>query len=518
MSKIVGIDLGTTFSVIAILNDVGKPEVLANYETNQKVTASAIYIDPDNKKVQVGEKALNYLKTDPDKVITAIKQKMSDEVVYSLSKGDWIDKNTSDKDEDEYSPAQLSSFILSKLKEFNPETKDVIITVPAMFGEAGRLATQDAAKIAGINVIQLINEPTAAILHYASLPDIKVIGNIMVFDLGGGTFDISIAKVTKNGAIEMLNSVGDQHLGGHNFDESIIEDIADKYFVSKKKKLTNQDKKRLFPIAEKIKKTLSFKEETNEMIDIGDGVFEYSLTRNTFYELIDFYITKIKMLTETSLDGAVPRLSKSDINQILLVGGSSRMPFVNDLIKNSIGKAPTKGVDVDEAVASGAAIFAGLNSDKSDLTSGQIKTLKNDEIEDVSNSYLGTPMLATDKERDQQRIVNDILIKRNTKLPISVTRDYYTVGENQTIVNCIITQSEGEFSDLEFVNEIANKELKLPPDRPEGQQIDVTFTLDKSGKLRAEFLDVASGEKTEIDVRPESSLRPEDSKLDFSID
>ena len=515
MSKIAGIDLGTTFSAIAFLNDLGKAEIAPNYENNQKILPSVVYIDSSNNKVQVGEKALNALAAEPDKVVQAVKKQMENETVWNTNKGEFVDKNTADVGKDEYTPAQISALILKKLSEFNEGTEKVIVTVPAMFAETARRATSDAVKIAGLELIDLINEPTAAILHYASIPDVDVSGKIMVFDLGGGTFDVSVANVN-NTDIEILTSRGDKNLGGHDFDLFIIDEMMKGYEKDKGKPLSKSDQRKLLPVAEKIKKTLSFKQETSEFIDGPEGPFEFKLTRDSFNELLSLKLTQIKMLMEEALESK--NLKAEDIDQTLLVGGSTRIPAVTDLITKFMGKKPVQGVNVDEAVALGAALFAGLNASSEDLTATQKKSLSDVKLSDVSNHYFGTSIADIDPNLKQPIIRNDILIPRDTKLPYSITKEYSTLSDGQEAIQCDVTQSEHEETDMEFVTVIKNAELKLPPGRPAGQPIEVTFTYDKSGRMNCEFIDITTGDKQTLELRPDSSLNPEDAELDFKIE
>lgn len=515
MSKIVGIDLGTTFSTIAYLNDLGKPEIAPNFENNQRILPSVVHIDKNNKKVQVGDKALNSIVVEPENVIQAVKKQMENECVWSTKEGKFIDKNTANVGEDEYTPAQISSLILKKLSEFNEGTSKVVVTVPAMFAESARRATSDAVKIAGLELVNLINEPTAAILYYASIPDIDVSGKIMVFDLGGGTFDVSIADVN-NTEIEILTSRGDKNLGGHDFDNFIVSEMSKGYEREKGKPLSDKDQRKLIPIAEKIKKALSFKQETSEFIDGPDGPFEFKMTRDNFNQLISLKITQIKMLIEEALESA--NLKPEHVDQTLLVGGSTRIPEIVNVITNFMGKAPIKGVNVDEAVALGAALYAGLNASSSDLSASQKKSLQDVKLTDVSNHYFGTGMLDWDENLKKHHVKNDILIPRDTKLPYSITRPYVTAYDNQEQIDCQVTQSEHEETDMEFVNVIANTKLQLPKDRPAGQPIDVTFTYDKSGRMNCEFVDINTGKKESLELRPESSLAPEEAELDFKIE
>ncbi len=225
MAKVVGIDLGTTFSAIALLDDLGNPEVLADPENNDRITRSAVYIGRD--KAIVGEKAKDAAVTNPDKVIFEVKREMENNVVYSTKDGKWIEKKEK-KDIKGYTPSQISSLILSKLKDYTSGVKKAVITVPALFAEAARSATLDAAKLSKLDV-ELINEPTAAVLHYANLPGTSSInGRVLIFDLGGGTFDITIAGV-KGKKVDVITSVGDKELGGGDFNREILKIIDKKY-------------------------------------------------------------------------------------------------------------------------------------------------------------------------------------------------------------------------------------------------------------------------------------------------
>ena len=239
MSKIIGIDLGTTYSAIAELDDLGNPEVLASTDSNKKITASVVYIK--DKNVIVGDKALDALTATPKNVATETKRQMENDVVYPIEKGQWVDKDESNSTS--YSPAQISSFILSKLKSYTSDVKKAVITVPALFAEKARVATLDAAKMAGIEVISLINEPTAAACYYASLSNVKKItGKILVFDLGGGTFDVTVCDVQKQN-IEVITSRGDKWLGGKDFDSEIVNLMNSKYKTATGQELDIENKK-----------------------------------------------------------------------------------------------------------------------------------------------------------------------------------------------------------------------------------------------------------------------------------
>ena len=497
MTKVIGIDLGTTFSAIASLDDLGNPEVLASIEDNRKITASAIYIE--GKNVIVGDKALNYIKDEPKKVILQTKREMENDVVYSIDQGKW----TNDNDlVDAYTPAQVSSLILKKLKDYTTDVKKAVITVPAMFAEKARQATLDAAKMADIEVIELINEPTAAVLHYASLPGVEVGGRVMIFDLGGGTFDVTFAEV-KNKKVDVLTSRGDKYLGGKDFDWEIAKLIKKKYHDIHKVDIDIENNKEYIQKAEEVKKILSVKNKASTNIDGPKGLQQIEITQEEFEESIQTYIEKIKMLIEEAMDAS--GMKPSRINQTLLVGGSTRIPIITKVLTKIMGKPPIKGVNVDEAVVCGAAIYAGLKTEKKKLSTEQQEALKDVNLTDVCNFYMGTLAYVTDPLTNRKVVANTIIIDRDAKLPVSVTKRYTTIVEGQEQLECSVTQSEGPEENKEFVNVIHNEMLNLPKGRPANQPIDITYSYDESGKMHCMFTDVESGNSHEIELTPEST-------------
>ena len=497
MAKVIGIDLGTTFSAIASLDDLGNPEVLASIEDNRKITASAIYIE--GKNVIVGDKALNYIKDEPKKVILQTKREMENDVVYSIDQGKW----TNDNDlVDAYTPAQVSALILKKLKDYTTDVKKAVITVPAMFAEKARQATLDAAKMADIEVIELINEPTAAVLHYASLPGVEVGGRVMIFDLGGGTFDVTFAEV-KNKKVDVLTSRGDKYLGGKDFDWEITKLIKKKYHDIHKVDIDIENNKEYIQKAEEVKKILSVKNKASTNIDGPKGLQQIEITQEEFEESIQTYIEKIKMLIEEAMDAS--GMKPSRINQTLLVGGSTRIPIITKVLTKIMGKPPIKGVNVDEAVVCGAAIYAGLKTEKKKLSTEQQEALKDVNLTDVCNFYMGTLAYVTDPLTNRKVVANTIIIDRDAKLPVSVTKRYTTIVEGQEQLECSVTQSEGPEENKEFVNVIHNEMLNLPKGRPTNQPIDITYSYDESGKMHCMFTDVESGNSHEIELTPEST-------------
>ena len=499
MSKIIGIDLGTTFSAIAQLDDLGNPEVLSSIDTNRKITASAVFIK--DKNVIVGDKSLEGLKTSPFNVIMETKRQMENDTFYSVKKGEWIEKD--DSEEGDYSHAQISSFILSKLKTYSPDIKKAVITVPALFAEKARVATLDAAKMAGIEVIELINEPTAAACYYASLPTVeKVTGKVLVFDLGGGTFDVTLCEV--NGPkVEVITSRGDKWLGGKDFDNEILNLIAEKYKKNTNSEIDLINKKNVYlDIAEQIKRALSVRKNQSEVIDGPKGPIKIEITREEFNEKIQTHLEKLKMLMEEVLDSA--NIKPNDVAHTLLVGGSTRIPIISETIESIMKKPPLKGVNVDEAVAAGAAIYAGIKSKKS-LNQAQKKAIADVKLQDVSNFYMGTLVSNEDPVLNRRVTENLIVIERDAPLPAKHTVSVATIHDDQQELECSVTQSEGRENNQEFVNLIHQNILKLPDKKPKGRLIDVTYEYDTSGKIHCSFVDQTTKTKYEVSLRPESA-------------
>tara|TARA_B100001123_G_scaffold302583_1_gene337761 strand:+ start:275 stop:1822 length:1548 start_codon:yes stop_codon:yes gene_type:complete len=499
MSKIIGIDLGTTYSAIAELDDLGNPEVLASTDNNKKITASAVYIK--DKNVIVGDKGLDALAATPKNVVTETKRQMENDVVYSMDSGQWVDKDENNKNF--YSPAQISSFILTKLKSYTSDVKKAVITVPALFAEKARVATLDAAEMAGIEVISLINEPTAAACYYASLPNVKKItGKILVFDLGGGTFDVTVCDI-QGEKVEVITSRGDKWLGGKDFDKELVNLIDNKYKKVTGQKLDLENKKSAYmEIAEQIKRALSVRKNHAEVIEGPAGPKKIEISRSEFEQSIQTHVEKLKMLMEEALDGS--GLKPENVSHTLLVGGSTRIPIVTKTIEKVMKKPPLKGVNVDEAVAAGAAVYAGLQS-KKNLNEAQKQAIQNVQLQDVCNFYLGTLIQEDDPVLNRRITANLILIDRDTPLPATKTKTIVTLHDDQEAISIEITQSEGREKNREFVNVIHEGELKFPDKKPKGRPIDVTYKYDTSGKLHCTFQDESSKKKYEVSLRPESA-------------
>src|SRR3954462_1452177 len=501
MAKIIGIDLGTTNSAMAAMQS-GKPEIIANSEGN-RTTPSVVAINKNGERL-VGQVANRQRVTNPTNTIFGVKRligrKFDDEEVqrdlklmpYKIVKaGTGVKVEMAGK---EYSPEEVSAMILSKLKAdaeafLGEPVTEAVITVPAYFDDSQRQATKDAGKIAGLEVKRIINEPTAAALAYGL--DKGKEEKIAVFDLGGGTFDVSILQLG-DGVFEVLSTNGDTHLGGEDFDMRIVN-----HFVEQFKKESGIDVKddkaamqRLKEEAEKAKKELS----TTEVADInlpfltadaeGPKHFEYKLSRSKLVELVQDLIDKTAEPVQKALKDA--KLEAKDINEIILVGGMTRMPAVMEKVKQVFGKDPLQGVNPDEVVAVGAAIQAGV-------LQGEVKDVL---LLDVTPLSLGIETLGG---------VTTKLIERNTTIPTSKNEIFSTAADNQNSVEIHVLQGEREMSS-------DNKSLGrfvldgIPP-APRGvPQIEVTFNIDANGILNVTAKDKGTGKEQSITIQGSGNL------------
>jgi len=481
MSNIVGIDLGTTMSAIAFLNSVGKPEIIPNKE-GDRITPSVIFFESD-KKLLIGDEAKNQAGTDIKLVTREFKRKMHDES-YSFSANNKT-----------YSATDLSSLILKKLVQDASvqvgEIKDVVISVPAYFKENQRNATIQAGQLAGLNVIAIINEPTAAALFYAS--NSKISGKGLVYDLGGGTFDVTVTDTTGDD-VKIVASAGDPHLGGIDFDQIILELMSQKFESATGSKLCSDDESTYeFTLqAEDIKKSLSSKNIVKRKLRTDDGSALIEISQNEFEEKISTYISRTELLVEQALDES--NCEASDIDYILLVGGSTRIPAIKKSIKSLMNKEPITAVNVDEAVALGAAIKAGLVTVKENMhniSSTVVREMKKLDVTDVANYSYGTISLSFHDQLDKYKNKNSIIIEKNMSLPCSKSNTFYTTHQGQSVVNIEITQGEGD--DPDFVDIIDTFTLDLPEDREEGCPIEVTYSYDENQIMHCNAKDINSG-------------------------
>ncbi len=489
MSKIIGIDLGTTNSCVAVMEG-GKPTVIANTE-GARTTPSVVAFTKNGERL-VGEPAKRQAVTNADKTISSIKRDMG------TDRGRTID----DK---KYSPQQISAMILQKLKAdaesyLGEKVSEAVITVPAYFNDAQRQATKDAGKIAGLDVKRIINEPTAAALAYGL--DNEKEQKIMVYDLGGGTFDVSIIEIG-DGVIEVLATNGDTHLGGDDFDQKIIDWMLAEFKAQEGVDLSSDKMalQRLKEAAEKAKKELSSATTTNINLPFitataeGPKHFDMNLTRAKFDELTSDLVEKTAIPVQNAMKDA--GLTNADIGQVLLVGGSTRIPAVQDKVKQLTGKEPSKSLNPDECVALGASIQGGKLA--GDAGAGEILLL------DVTPLSLSIETMGGVATR---------LIERNTTIPTKKSQIFSTAADNQTAVDINVVQGERQFAK-------DNKSLGqfrldgIPPAMRGVPQIEVTFDIDANGIVNVSAKDLGTGKEQHITITAGSSMS--DDEIDKAV-
>ncbi|MEZ3471349.1 MAG: molecular chaperone DnaK [Lachnospiraceae bacterium] len=484
MSKIIGIDLGTTNSCVAVMEG-GKPTVIANTE-GARTTPSVVAFTKTGERL-VGEPAKRQAVTNAEKTIASIKRDMGTDNGRTIG-----DKK--------YSPQQISAMILQKLKAdaesyLGEKVTEAVITVPAYFNDAQRQATKDAGKIAGLDVKRIINEPTAAALAYGL--DNEKEQKILVYDLGGGTFDVSIIEIG-DGVIEVLATNGDTHLGGDDFDNKLINWMVGEFKAQNSVDLSGDKMamQRLKEAAEKAKKELSSATTTNinlpfiSMNANGPLHFDMNLTRAKFDELTNDLVERTAIPVQNALKDA--GLTSSEIGQVLLVGGSTRIPAVQDKVKQLTGKEPSKSLNPDECVAIGASIQGGKLA--GDAGAGEILLL---DVTPLSLSIETMGGVATK------------LIERNTTIPTKKSQIFSTAADNQTAVDINVVQGERQFAK-------DNKSLGqfrldgIPPARRGVPQIEVTFDIDANGIVNVSAKDLGTGKEQHITITAGSNMSDED--------
>ena len=489
MSKIIGIDLGTTNSCVAVMEG-GKPVVVANTE-GARTTPSVVAFTKTGERL-VGEPAKRQAVTNAEKTISSIKREMGTDYKKEI-------------DGKKYSPQEISAMILQKLKAdaenyLGEKVSEAVITVPAYFNDAQRQATKDAGKIAGLDVKRIINEPTAAALAYGL--DNEKEQKIMVYDLGGGTFDVSIIEIG-DGVIEVLSTSGENRLGGDDFDQKITD-----YMIAEFKKQEGVDLstdkmalQRLKEAAEKAKKELSSATTTNINLPFitataeGPKHFDMNLTRAKFDELTRDLVDRTAVPVQNALKDA--GITASELGQVLLVGGSTRIPAVQDKVKQLTGKEPSKSLNPDECVAIGASIQGGKLA--GDAGAGEVLLL------DVTPLSLSIETMGGVATR---------LIERNTTIPTRKSQIFSTAADNQTAVDINVVQGERQFAR-------DNKSLGqfrldgIPPARRGVPQIEVTFDIDANGIVNVSAKDLGTGKEQHITITAGSNMS--DDEIDKAV-
>ena len=505
MSKkhFIGIDLGTTFSAVSVFDETGRPQIVTNMD-GKNITPSCVAKIDD--KYVIGEEARKVWaqtseggRIDTGEAAARFKREMGTDKKYSIGDKKFV-------------PMELSAMVLKKLvqdaeQRLGGKIEGAVVTVPANFGHEARDATKSAVEQAGLKFLGINDEPSAAALCYVFEGKINESGVYAVYDLGGGTFDISIIRVDGYN-VEVLATAGDLDLGGDNFDHALHEIVSDKYKKETGNPMDPMDYD--FNDVEEDKKSLSKIEKRK--VKVGKNLIEVS--RKEFEEQIQPLVAQAEELCEAAIRKAKEKgISQSDIKGVLLAGGSTRIPLVLKSIKNTfeLEQEPVEAENVDEVVSKGAAVYAGhlVNSDnKRQGGESGLSRIQEQSIQKISLTEISTMSFGTTVATDSGEIINDVLISKGTKLPCSIEKTYSTVVDGQTGVSCDVTEAMQDESNPEYVKILWEGTLKLPaPHGPKGRKVPVTFSYDTNQIMHCVFVDEQSGEKTEVSLSMTDSAK-----------
>jgi len=489
----IGIDLGTTYSAVAHLDDLGRPVTLVNAE-GDLVTPSTVLFEGAN--IVVGKEALKALATEAEQVAQCAKRELGDRMFHKVLDGR------------KYPPEAIEALILNKLKQDARrqvgDFRKVVITVPAYFDEVRRKATQDAGYMAGLEVLDIINEPTAAAVAHGFLKGFlnregqaNEPRKLLVYDLGGGTFDVTVMEIRGNEFLALATD-GDVQLGGQDWDQRLVDYVAEE-FIRKHQRDPREEPNaagRLWRECEEAKRTLSARIKTTIACDYQGHAVRLELTREKFEEMTHDLLERTQFTTRQTLSAA--GLTWSDINYVLMVGGSTRMPMVASMLKQLSGKEPDGAVAVDEAVAHGAALHAGIMLARNEGKAGAI-TIRN-----VNSHSLG--VVATDAKTGRKR--NAVLVPRNTPLPVQAKRVFKTQKPSQRSVLVEIVEGESASpEDCSYVGKCAVRDL--PPNLPAQTPIEVRFLYEENGRLKVHVHVAGATQELQHEITRENSLSQE---------
>jgi molecular chaperone DnaK len=499
MPNIIGIDLGTTTTLIATLSQSGDA-VIINNQAGEKLTQSAIWFE-DANRANIGTEAKKMVGV-ADNVFVEFKRDMGDEAIVHKV----FDK--------ELLPRDLSAIVLRQIREQFEEVYGkvdaVIITIPANFTDQARADTIKAAEAAGFKLTEdaLVNEPTAAAVYYASTSPNKLVGNFLVYDFGGGTFDATVLKVDGDD-IQVITSMGVQRLGGKDLDDKLSELIARKYESVSGKKFDEKECNLHKHEVEQYKHTLSVRDKVSVPLRTPSGIVRLDITREEFNEAISALVAQAEMAVDSALLAA--KLSPSDLAGVFLAGGSTRVPALTESLERQLGLKPM-AKNVDEAVALGACLYAGIrNKDK--LSAGQKQQIASKKVQDVTPHFFGTIYF----ERQRGRRLNETLIAKDIPLPCNVTKSFCRDQHNGEKVHIEITQCSREEEDVAFVNVIWDGYLDNLPAVNQQSEIQITYSYDLNGIMKCHVLDVSSGRTLDTSLTASSGAKESaESKVDVN--